>query len=362
MLEKRNPTVDIAKGVAICLMVLGHSEMPRWGCNFIYMFHMPLFFILSGYCFKEKYLEDVGTFIKHRLKGLYWPFVKFSLLFLILHNIFYRLHIYSSIYGYRGHGIAPLTLHEFKDSFWCIITAMQSNPQLLGGYWFLRELLFSSILSLVLIKILPSIQQNKYCRPASVSWLIVACLIMSSLMSKFGLALPVFNINSLTFLCTAFFLTGYIFKHVGTGGGISAWRIILCFAIIATFSRFFHKEIVSTTFKSTIPYFFIALVGSYMTWGICALINGKFGKLSHALCWIGLNTLTILTWHFLAFKVVSLFIIYRYSLDIERLGEFPVMIEYAKVGWWVVYFLVAMAITLNIAYINKWIHNSWLKL
>lgn len=361
MTEQRNRTIDIAKGIAICLMVLGHSGIPRWGDNFIYMFHMPLFFILSGYCFKEKYLTDVGTFISHRLKGLYLPFVKFSLLFLILHNVFCRLHVYSSLYGYLGHGIAPINLREFKDSFWAIISAMQSPPQLLGGYWFLRELLLSSILSLILIKILPSIRKFRYCKKVNLVGVIAACLIISVFTKRFGLCFPVFNINFLTFLSTAFFLTGYVFRHTEMGG-VSVSRIIISFAVVAICSRFVHMGMMDTNMLTTLPYYLIALVGSYMTWGICSFIDSHLGRLSHALSWIGENTLTVLTWHFLAFKVVSLFLTYRYSIDIEHLGEFPVMIEYAQKGWWIIYFIVAMIITLSIAYVNKWIHSYWLKL
>ena len=53
--DRQNNTITDLKGMAIILMVLGHS-----GCNILslmpynYMFHMPLFFILSGYCLMGK--------------------------------------------------------------------------------------------------------------------------------------------------------------------------------------------------------------------------------------------------------------------------------------------------------------------
>ena len=77
---------------------------------------------------------------------------------------------------------------------------------------------------------------------------------------------------------------------------------------------------------------------------------------------IGKNTLTILTWHLLAFKVVSLMIIYIYELPMKRLAEFPVILEYSHKGWWIVYFIVAILVTGGIAYCNKGIKNQWLKL
>ena len=76
----------MAKGIAIILMVIAHAEAPGWLCKFVFEFHMPLFFITAGYFFSTRYLHDEATFVKKRVKGLYWPFVKWALFFLILHN------------------------------------------------------------------------------------------------------------------------------------------------------------------------------------------------------------------------------------------------------------------------------------
>lgn len=48
----RLPWVDIAKGMAIILMVIGHEVTSHHTYALIYSFHMPLFFILSGYTFR----------------------------------------------------------------------------------------------------------------------------------------------------------------------------------------------------------------------------------------------------------------------------------------------------------------------
>lgn len=42
--------IDIAKGLAILLMIIGHELRPQSHLYvLIFSFHMPLFFILSGY-------------------------------------------------------------------------------------------------------------------------------------------------------------------------------------------------------------------------------------------------------------------------------------------------------------------------
>lgn len=53
MIGKRIEWIDVSKGIAIILMMIGHYV--PYGSqirNFIFAFHMPLFFILSGYTFK----------------------------------------------------------------------------------------------------------------------------------------------------------------------------------------------------------------------------------------------------------------------------------------------------------------------
>lgn len=44
---ERYKVIDVIKGYGICLMVCGHSGAPF--TNWIYLFHMALFFIASGY-------------------------------------------------------------------------------------------------------------------------------------------------------------------------------------------------------------------------------------------------------------------------------------------------------------------------
>lgn len=54
----RDCSVTYSKAIAIMLVVLGHAyfETPvECWVNFV---HVPLFFFMAGYCFKEKYLEN----------------------------------------------------------------------------------------------------------------------------------------------------------------------------------------------------------------------------------------------------------------------------------------------------------------
>lgn len=75
--NERNQWIDIAKGITIILMVLGHSSLPKPISNFIWSFHMPLFFIASGWMTNwEKY--SFTDFTKRKIKSLGIPFLCYS--------------------------------------------------------------------------------------------------------------------------------------------------------------------------------------------------------------------------------------------------------------------------------------------
>lgn len=84
MNNKRILWIDYAKAVAIFLVVVGHSFSPTGGGNleiknFIYSFHMPVFFFLSGYLWK---LKEPGfmPYLKSSVKSLLVPYALLNIL------------------------------------------------------------------------------------------------------------------------------------------------------------------------------------------------------------------------------------------------------------------------------------------
>lgn len=73
--------IDIAKGLGMILVVVGHCiNGITFPGTWIYSFHMPLFFILSGICFSERKYPTFLPFLKKRVKTLLLPCIYFSLL------------------------------------------------------------------------------------------------------------------------------------------------------------------------------------------------------------------------------------------------------------------------------------------
>lgn len=70
--------VDVCKGLGITCVVLGHSIDGTALQRFIYTFHMPLFFFLSGFLHRPQ--PDYGLFAKRKAIHLLLPYVTFMLL------------------------------------------------------------------------------------------------------------------------------------------------------------------------------------------------------------------------------------------------------------------------------------------
>lgn len=74
--------IDIAKGFACLLVIVGHTISPDSTLyRYIFSFHMPLFFILAGYTFKPKPLAPLVTSSAKRL------LIPYTLVFLLWHGM-----------------------------------------------------------------------------------------------------------------------------------------------------------------------------------------------------------------------------------------------------------------------------------
>ena len=336
----RDDKVTIAKGIGILLMVAAHAGIPDMVNRFIVMFHMPLFFFMSGYCFKEKYLLPPPiTFINKRVKGLYVPFVKWSLLFLLLHNFFYYLDIYNSEYGFREEVSYLYTWKEYAIRCIRIVLGLHGQEQLLGGYWFLPQLLYASIIGFFTIKYV----RNLYTGTAIM-------LGLSIVISFFDLRMPFWGIRSLTFFSTVFFLSGYLYKKKYDNWN-KDYLSVLFAVIVAVGSVWCYTSMLSFTTDKMLPYAVCAICGTVMTLNISQYIASKENWIKNLLVYVGNNTLTVLTWHFLCFKIVSLIIIQCNDLPIEQLACFPIIPEYAS--WWIAYFMIGAGVPLILIYLKS---------
>jgi fucose 4-O-acetylase-like acetyltransferase len=332
---KYNNSVSFAKGIGIMLMVLGHTFFSAYGYAVIYMFHMPLFFFLSGYCFKKIHLEDFRNYARKRISRIYVPFVKWALIFLLLHNIFFYLNIYNDTFGFEGEVSQLYGVSDYLKKAFLIFFCLSGNEQLLGGYWFLHTMFFASFIFYGLLKL----------RIPVVGGFIA--LILSVLLYFKGI--PVVNIycGAKEWLAVSCMMAGYLYKSYSIEKLVdkySAYVLLVCALLLILGSMYWQGEMLDMKWTHTIPYFVSAIAGSIIVMKVSDFSVNKSHRFSNFISTIGNKTIEILTWHFLCFKIVSLIIIVYYGLPIEHLAEFPTMRPYNVQGWWVLYFVIGVAL------------------
>src|SRR6266498_1330637 len=80
-LAKRVQYIDIAKGIGIVLVVMGHNDfalISPFAHKLIYSFHMPMFFFMSGMFFKPNL--PFWSFLQNRFNRVLKPFLAILLL------------------------------------------------------------------------------------------------------------------------------------------------------------------------------------------------------------------------------------------------------------------------------------------
>lgn len=76
--------LDIAKGITIILIVIGHSSIPEILSRWIWSFHLPFFFIISALFVRWDNDENAVSFIKRKTIILLAPFLIYSIINMLL--------------------------------------------------------------------------------------------------------------------------------------------------------------------------------------------------------------------------------------------------------------------------------------
>ncbi len=81
-MKGRNKELDLLKGFAIFLMVFDHVGWGDIVHTYIQSFHMPLFFVVSGYLWNNEY--SVAEVAKKRAKSVMIPYASFATFYMLL--------------------------------------------------------------------------------------------------------------------------------------------------------------------------------------------------------------------------------------------------------------------------------------
>lgn len=132
--KKRIDWIDLAKGYGTVLVIMGHlSGDVKPLQNFIYCFHIPLFFFLSGYVFS--YRGKFPEFFLKKVKALVIPY------FILAIPVFLALVTTNTIYN----GFST------SYAFWTFVGFFIQRRQ--GAIWFMTCLFFLNLLFYSLVRL-----------------------------------------------------------------------------------------------------------------------------------------------------------------------------------------------------------------
>lgn len=333
--SNKNNYISIAKGLGIILMVIGHSGSPDILSRFLYMFHMPLFFFCSGYFFKDtSNIITLKTFCKKKVKGLYFPYLKWSILFLILHNLFFHIDIYNS-YTYSHLYHTPDFLRYLGKTI-----IMTDFELLIRPFWFIKALLLSSILIAFI-----SFLRSRLFYIIGNEILLVSLFIATIVCKSRNLCLPILGDCSVLTFSAVYYYSGMSFRKFEKKIPVTCYTIGLTTIITFIGSYYFVGDIDMryTTTHNIIPYYLLSISGIIMTFNISKWLNTK--PINSYLYYIGNHTMPILALNLLALKLGNVIKICIYDLPIEMLSSYTIIYEHNSF-FWVIYTIIGVSVPL----------------
>lgn len=118
---------DIFKGLAIIMIVFGHTGH---GGAFVYLFHLELFFFVTGFLYNEmKYGDQPFTFLQKRIEGAWPRYTVYSIFLALTHNYMVKHGLMTP--GTDVHYALPQMLTSLFHGM-----IFQSPELLAGPMWF----------------------------------------------------------------------------------------------------------------------------------------------------------------------------------------------------------------------------------
>lgn len=265
--KSRLEFVDIAKGIGIMIVCFGHSGAEDVVISWIGGFIVPLFFILSGYMYKDKGIP-VGKDLYNKGKKLLKPYFFFSVVLLLI----YKRFAWNDIVGVFYSRYCLYTYHAPDNIFFMKAT---NSPM-----WFLTAMFATFPLFYIIMK------NEKY-----IKWIALSYLLITWGCTFLPILLP-WSLD-VVFIMAIFMYIGVLFRrqeNLLNKPSYIYWLIIAAFLILCKVNGEPNPS-VRELGNSLLLYMITGVLGSISMMWICKHLEGK--ALSGLLADIGRHTLVI---------------------------------------------------------------------
>lgn len=333
--EENSRIFSIMKGLGIIFVVAGHTMYAPIH-DFVYLFHLAVFYFVAGYFFKDKYIDDKLVFVWKKVRSLWFPLIGYGIVFLLFHNFFYKTGIYTD----------PLSTPRDYLAGLVSLCKFATQEQLLGAVWFLKSLFIVSILFLigVLVSKRLSVRYFEIFLGGGILLVVLACSIFETEIQRIDISIIRRVLSNECYLIAILYM-GRLFRRYQHRIPVNPFfaSVLLLLLLLLQYEDV-TVEIDRSLFPRLPVFYLASAAGCLFTYQLAVYVH-KFPKLSQIMGYIGDVSLTIMILHFLAFKAVSLMQIEIYGYGIERLSDFPVIPERVNI-WWVAYLICGVSLPL----------------
>jgi len=354
----RTKYVDVAKGLSILAVVLWHIRFSfDLGALFPLktllggLWHVPVFFAISGFFLKDEKLLCPRSFIMGKLKTLYLWTLCFYIPAVLLHNVFFDIGFYSSSVSYGGKEISIYSSIDFVKQILAVFLFAGREP-IVGALWFSYVLLLSLFAYSVITWICKRICKNADIVGIRMFLCVFFAVVSCVLSNKMGLTL---NRFSNTLVVTAIICFGqYLFQKRNV-----QFDSVFVFAVSIVLS--WQCAVLSgNVFLNNNSYhdFFHLFGGCFCMLYVVCFISKKIESFycGKVLAYIGKKSFYIMALHLVAFKLGAILLnVLGWSVNID--AELPsakdsvVLVAY--------YLVVGTAMPLLFAFLWEKIRNFW---
>ena len=285
---------NVVKGLGILCIVLGHCFMPVQ--NFVYAFHVPLFFFVSGYLYSEdKYGDEPFENFKRRLQSNWLKYVIIYVIYILLHNVLYSLSLLQE-------GAEAYTINDFIYQI-SLALFFGGDEFLISPLWFVPVLVEASVMLGFIVTISRRLFKNVIRKLSFQLIIITAATILGYVIETKEIVL--FANYQIALMVMPYIWMGYILRnYVDEVVKYIKWYVaIVAFIILILYTK---DHLISMKDRMIRPEMYImAFLGIYVCLYLSILIK-KVGFIEKVFVLMGKATFEIMAFHYTIIRVLDM--------------------------------------------------------
>lgn len=295
--------MNVARGILISLVVIGHIEIPTNISRFIYLFHIAALFFISGY-FSTVDVTSWRTSCVSCLKRvgkLYLYYLTYEVLFLLFKNLFFKLGFYAEGVVYGGKMIHPDTWCDLAINFALIVIGM-GREVMASAFWYFISLIFTIV---IFTSIRFVVVRQSLIKPERLELLLIFFVFsLGCVCNHWNIYLP-----RIAPACTLIlpFYWGYLQAEGRMNLKFNNLIVLLLsFIGLVILSNYGSISMNANMFPNPLFFVLATFCGIYMTIATSKLIEVHCGFITDVFRYIGKSSVAVMIFHIFSFKMVFL--------------------------------------------------------